>query len=384
MDSETSYPGVCTTKRHRAVLLWNPPEYSRVRYIRKLLEADCHVETISFHNRFFLERIPMLRHMVLATNLLSAWFSHKRKVIVVAFSPVPSSIVGVLLSRILSQPLVYDLYYSWVESNIDADRWQSKSLCTIVGRLLESFCLKSARFVLVDTRSNQYYFSRLYAIDVSRIVPIYGVVDLEDFTPRQRQGNELRQKLGIQDEYVIMYHGTFQKVHGIENLIQACPQIVSRLPRAMFMMVGDGPVRKNCERMVERLGLRNRFIFTGRVEHNSIPQYLAAADVWVGLLTARWKAHRTARFGMFEAMAMGKPVVTGRSHETNKLITDGKNGFLVDPHNPLELVQVISSLASESGLHTRIGRNARKLVESEYSLETMKKILLKVISRIEE
>ena len=372
------------TKHTQGVLLWNPPEYSRTRYIRRILESRYCVETISFHHRHLIERIPKFRQLVLAKDLLNAWVTHGRRLIVIAFSPVPSSIVGILVSKILGLPLLYDLYYSWVESNIDAGRWKSKGLKTMIGRVLEGFCLRSSKLVLVDTRSSQRYSSKLYLLDSSRIVPIYGVVDLGKFTPTTDRGGELRRKLGVQDRLVIMYHGSFQKVHGLETLIRISPQIISQVPKAVFLLVGDGPCRKDCEKIVDRLGLKDRFIFTGRVEHDNIPHYIEVADIWIGLLTKSEKAHRTARFGMFEAMAMGKAVITSKSYETENLITDRENGLLVDPDNPLEVVEAISKLAQENGMNSYIGQNARRLVEAEYNLETMRTLLLEVVTRIEK
>jgi glycosyltransferase involved in cell wall biosynthesis len=67
---------------------------------------------------------------------------------------------------------------------------------------------------------------------------------------------------------------------------------------------------------------------------------------------------------ILEAMALGKIVVCGRINSLEKLIDDGKTGFLVDINNPEEIAQKLYYIEQNFGvLQKEIGQNARKFVE---------------------
>ncbi len=362
------------------VLLWNPPDYPRVAYIRKLLRHRHRTFEVCFRDeKTILNKMRKIRQLLLARDLLRLWVIRRPHVMIV-FSPVPCSILGVILGRLLGVPIVYDLYYSWVESQIDAGIWSEGGVRTKLGRLVEGFLLRSAEIVLVDTNSSKEYFCRLYQIPNPKIHPIYGVVDSKIFSP-EVNGDVIRAEHNLQGKKVVMYHGSFQHVHGVDRIIRLIPAILERVPDVTFLLVGTGPTYQECKDLAGRMGLNRVVVFTGRVEHDSLPKYLACCDIWLGMFTSGEKAQRTARFGMFEAMAAGKPVITAKTREAESILTNGVDGFLVSPENEEEIMNTIWNLASDSKLRRIVGEKARRRIETSFSLKKMEKVLQLCLKR---
>jgi len=366
------------------VYAWNPPRYPRVNYILDILRQHYHLVTIelrSIPNRIAWKKVRKARHLLLLFYFIENWVKTKPNVLIV-FSPVNFAILGVILGKIFKIPIIFDLYYSWVESNIDIGVWSRGSIKAKAGAFIEKLALRSSNLVFVDTSESREYYSHTYNIEKTKIIPIYGVVDLKKFDPAIN-GKEIKTRYGLGKAFVIMYHGTFHYVHGIRYIIKAIPLVIKETSNVKFLFVGYGPAYNECKFLAKSLGvLGNYAIFTGSVAHDLLPDYLAASDLWLGLFSSSEKAQRTARFGMFEAMAMKKPIVTAKTREVERIIIDGYNGFLVKPENEQNIADIIIKLSIDEESRRKVGENARKYVEEQYNLTVLHKILESCIEKM--
>ena len=366
------------------LMAWNPPNYSRTNYILKIFRSQyrlIQVKVGSTQGWHRLGRIRVVRQLLMFFNAFCKALK-ERPVILIVFSPLPSSILGVLLGYLFRIPVIFDLYYSWVESQLDAGIWQNTGLYAQFARFLEGVVLRSAKSILVDTHSNRKYFSEIYGIPASQVYSLYGVVDVKKFNPKI-DGSTVRTKYHLGECPVVMYHGSFQHVHGVNRIIRLVPLVIDRVPNAIFLLVGMGPTYDECRRLTKKLSLEQVVIFPGRVKHDVLPEYLVCCDVWLGMFTLGKKAQRTARFGMFETMAVGKPVVTAKTREAKNVLTDGVDGFLVDPEDPEEVVEIILRLIKDQKLRYSVGRKARKRVKGYFSLKEMERILQNCLRQTE-
>jgi glycosyltransferase involved in cell wall biosynthesis len=109
---------------------------------------------------------------------------------------------------------------------------------------------------------------------------LYCGIDLTPF--RENIGPQLvRQELKIPADVLVIGHvGSFSKVKNHHFIIEIAIQLASRLPDFRLLLVGDGPLRPEIESLTERVGLRNRIIFTGL--RADVPRLmLGAMDVFV-------------------------------------------------------------------------------------------------------
>jgi glycosyltransferase involved in cell wall biosynthesis len=146
-------------------------------------------------------------------------------------------------------------------------------------------------------------------IPADKIGIIPNAVDTEAFSPQERS-RELAQRHGIGD------HPTFGYVSNMdhyresqETLIHACRILKDAGSEARCVLVGGGPRKDSLVRLADDLGVSDRVVFTGAVDHKDIPGYYSLIDIFVVPRIAERAATYVTPLKPFEAMALGKPVV---------------------------------------------------------------------------
>ena len=137
--------------------------------------------------------------------------------------------------------------------------------------------------------------------------------------------------------------------------------IHKRMPRAQFVLVGDGPLRPEFERQAAAYGLSDRVYFLG--DRQDIQAILASLDVAV--LTSESESLSNA---ILEAMASRLPVVAYDVGGNRELINDDR-GILVPARNEEEFANAVHRLLTDVHARRQLGGNARCFVEANFSLE---------------
>ncbi|MBF0565698.1 MAG: glycosyltransferase family 4 protein [Nitrospirae bacterium] len=149
-----------------------------------------------------------------------------------------------------------------------------------------------------------------------------------------------------------------------------------------FYMAGTGPLEASIKILAEELNLGGCFHFQGHVERDNLRVLYGKLDAL--LLTSRTEGTPMA---VLEAMAMGVPVVATKVGGVEGVITHGYDGLLADPEDVKGLAGAIITLKEDKILRARIAKNARKTVESRFSLQTsltaLEEIYMKTIAEME-
>ncbi len=140
------------------------------------------------------------------------------------------------------------------------------------------------------------------------------------------------------------------------------------LPDVRFLLVGDGILRKPFEDRIAKLGLSNRFVFTGLVPPESIPRYLGAMDALV---------HTSLREGLAralpQALIAGKPVISYDIDGAREVIIDGETGYLLRPKAIESLSEAIRRMALSRELRKRMGATGQLRFTDPFRHQTMTK-----------
>jgi glycosyltransferase involved in cell wall biosynthesis len=148
-------------------------------------------------------------------------------------------------------------------------------------------------------------------------------------------------------------------VKGIDILIRAAALVVQEDPGVEFVVVGEGPQRRELERLVGELGLTGRFHLPGIWD--DIPAFLATLDIAV--LTSRAEGMPNA---VLEYMAAGRPVVASAVGAIPHLIDPERSGVVVPPGDPESLATGLKRLLSAPGNMPLFGETGRHLVRERY------------------
>ena len=194
-----------------------------------------------------------------------------------------------------------------------------------------------------------------------------------------RSGMNLAPFLQIESkpDFVVGKIARMFRLKGYEYLLAAAPRIVAAVPTVKFLLVGDGIYRQRYERWAERLGLRDRFIFTGLVRPDEIPGYVAQMNVLVHL-SLREGLPRT----LPQALAAGKPVVAFDVDGAREVCRDGETGFLIRAEDANGVATAVIRLFQDRTLAAQLGERGRQLVWAEFSEEQMVRQLDELYRRL--
>ena len=131
-----------------------------------------------------------------------------------------------------------------------------------------------------------------------------------------------------------------------------------------FLVVGDGPLRKDMEEQTLTLGLTKDIIFTGW--KTNVADYIGVMDIFC--IPSRWEALPLV---LLEAMALGKPVVATNVGGIQEALEDGKTGILVPPFNSGALANAIMSLVSNRETAQMMGKAGTQRAQQLFSVEKM-------------
>ena len=266
---------------------------------------------------------------------------------------VPQGIVTRLVQSFLSVPVVLTVHGG------DIFAFQG-----LVGRFLKKWALTRADACTANSAFTRGQLLRLCPSAEVGIVPMG--VDVTDFEPKQRNVL-LRRKLGVGAE-MILFVGRLVEKKGVHNLLAAMQQVLKKSPHATLVLVGDGTQRHELERMAERLEIAGSVRFLGKLPHEQLPEYYAAADVFVGPSVVD-RSGDTEGLGVvfIEAASAGLAIVGTSVGGISDVLIHEVTGIAVEPDQPEALANAIERLLGDEPLRQRLGAAARQHALSQFS-----------------
>lgn len=192
--------------------------------------------------------------------------------------------------------------------------------------------------------------------------------------------DKLRDELDLNDRPVVMTITRLVPRKGVDTSIRAMKEVISDIPDALYLIVGDGEDMARLQSIVKEMNLEDNVRFLGRVPHNYVNEYYNLCDVFV--MTPRTESLNIEGFGIvyLEANACGKPVIGSKSGGIPDAIVDGETGILVDEDEPVQLAKAIVRLLNDKELARKMGKNGRQRVNDETNWDIIaKKIHKKMI-----
>jgi glycosyltransferase involved in cell wall biosynthesis len=158
-----------------------------------------------------------------------------------------------------------------------------------------------------------------------------------------------------------------KKGHAV--LLDAFSRLAADRPGLVLELVGDGPERERIVRRARELGLLERVRLLGALPWEEVRARLSRAGVFalpsIRLASGRMEGIPVA---LMEAMASGVPVVSTRLSGIPELVRDGETGLLAEPGDAAGLAGAVAALLDDDELAARLALNARRQVESSFSL----------------
>ncbi|MGI8787912.1 MAG: glycosyltransferase family 4 protein [Pyrinomonadaceae bacterium] len=209
---------------------------------------------------------------------------------------------------------------------------------------------------------------------------IYSGMELDWFLNAKFDSKKVRREFGIpEDAPVVGKIARLFPLKGHDQLMDAAPEIVKRVPDVRFFLIGDGMLLEHLQERAGNYGILENFVFAGLIPRERIPEMISAMDVVV---------HTSLREGLArvlpQSLAMGKPCVSFDIDGAPEVVINDKTGYLVETYDNKGLAESVSRLLKDPELRARMGENGRRHVDPSFRMETMVKEIAEVYEMLLE
>ncbi|MFA5173386.1 MAG: glycosyltransferase [Candidatus Paceibacterota bacterium] len=212
-------------------------------------------------------------------------------------------------------------------------------------------------------------------------------VDLKKFQEARDESQIIKDKFGIKEkEKIAMYAGSLQKWKGVDVLIKSISNfqfLTSKKEesKVKLMIVGGGGEKKELEKLVGELDLKNEVIFAGLAGKKEIPSYMMAADLLVLPNSGKEEISRTftSPLKMFEYMASGKPIVAADLSSIREILNE-ETAFLFKADDAADLADKIKRVLENEEEAKKRAERALKEVE-KYDWKNRAEAILEKIKK---
>lgn len=277
-------------------------------------------------------------------------------------SPFTCGLVANAIGRLWGISSVYEMRGIWEDSHAARDKITENSVRYRVVRGLENRALRGAdRCCMICEGLKREILSR-GVIREEKMFVVPNGVDVRRFIPGPPDEG-LKEKLGLQGKTVVGYLGTFFHYEGLDLLLEAMSRLARNFPQLSLLLVGHGELVPSLQELADKLGIRDRVIFTGKVPHEEVTEYYRLFDLMVLPRRDTRETRLVTPLKPMEIMAMEKPVIASDIGGHCENIEEATNGILFKSEDVEDLVAKCQRLISSPDLRSELGAKARRWVE---------------------
>ena len=204
--------------------------------------------------------------------------------------------------------------------------------------------------------STAEFLVRARRLPAEKVKVVYLGVPLDEFS-RARSPEEIagaRHELGAPPTDVLV--GCVTRLHeskGNIYLVEAARRVIDQRPHARFVIIGEGPLLPDLQARAAALGLGDRFVFAGFAR--DVARAVSAFDISV--FPSLWEG---TPLTVFEALAMGKPIVATDADGLLDVLTPEEDAVIVGRRDPVALADGLVRLIDDHAARERLGARARE------------------------
>lgn len=294
--------------------------------------------------------------------LLSAFFrtlirGRKREIDLIYLADALMSPLGLLFKKLLNIPVVVSVHGRDIAFSFPGYlKIVSGSLKKMDGVICVSESLKKECLSLGVPEK------------ILRAIP--NGVEVDDFTWREKLSPGEYLGYDLAGRTVLITVGRLVPKKGVDRFVEEIlPAVVRKEPKVLYIVVGEGPLRKKIELSVEKKGLRDNVLLVGDIPMDSLrlKALYNCADIFV-MPNVQVRGDIEG-FGIvaLEAAAAGIAVVASSLQGIQEAVVDGKNGILLPWDDPRAYIRTILELIAHPEERKKLGESARLFVQEHYN-----------------
>jgi glycosyltransferase involved in cell wall biosynthesis len=206
---------------------------------------------------------------------------------------------------------------------------------------------------------------------------VYSGMDADAFLHPRRPRSEVRRELGLGEKDIAFATvARLFELKGHDDIIAVAAEVIEARPDVRFIWIGDGILRNKLIADLETRGIRDRFVLTGLVTPDRIPELLNAVDAVI---------HPSLREGLArvlpQALLVGRPVISYDVDGAREVVVP-ETGVLLRPRDLEGLRRAIIDLAANPATRSAMGQEGRRRFAEQFRHETMTRELRSLYARL--
>jgi len=273
-----------------------------------------------------------------------------------------------LLKLIKIRPVIFDCIVSSYETKV-VDR---KLIKNPIGKYfyyyLDYYAFKFSNLVLTDTKNHVRYLKKIFP-KIDKIEYLYIGTDDTVFYPRN---------VKKPNKFLVLFWGGYIPLQGTSTIVRAA-KLLEKEEDIQFILKGMGQDFQKCLGLAKRLRVKNVEFDTEWIDYYELPNFIAKADVCLGIFGESEKAKNVIPNKAYETIAMKKPLITGDSPAAREIFVNKKNAILCEMNNPKALAESIKLLKDDKKLRNEIARAGYKTFKNNFTAKKLGQELRKII-----
>ncbi|HSB02016.1 MAG TPA: glycosyltransferase family 4 protein, partial [Anaerolineales bacterium] len=291
-------------------------------YVEQRIEGVCVLRAYSaqtLHRSYFWRAVSFFSFMF--SSVWAALQVQDADLIMGTTPPIFQAVSAWFVAFVRRKPFLLEVRDLWPEFAINMGVIRNPVLIMLAHRL-EKFLYARATHILVNSPAYQEYIVAK-GVPARKITFIPYGTDIDMFNP-DVDGSSIREKLGLQDKFMVLYAGAMGQAHDLYTVLRAAQRLKDEA-RIQFAFFGAGKERANLEAEAQRLGLKN-VLFAGICPKREMPAVIASADVCLAILQNLTMFRTTYPNKVFDYMASARPTVLVIDGVVREVIEASKGG----------------------------------------------------------
>jgi glycosyltransferase involved in cell wall biosynthesis len=309
---------------------------------------------------FLMRSLSFISYLVSAT--LQSFRLRKPDLVLSSSPQMLAGLAGYPVSRLKRVPWVLEIRDLWPESIVTVGAARRGKLIGFL-EVLERFAYRSAAHIVPVSKGFLPHIQTC-GIPASKLTVLTNGANLSLFAER-KENPALAAELGLSGKFVAAYCGTLGMAHALETVLDAAEILRSR-DDIRILIVGGGAEQERLHERRDAKGLTN-VIMLDRQPRERMPDIWGLADACIVHLRNTTLYRTVIPSKMFEAMALGLPIVLGVHGEAESIMADAQCGLVAEPEDAASVASVIARLADDPDLAKSMGANGRRAVERDYN-----------------
>ncbi|MEX2425615.1 MAG: glycosyltransferase [Thermomicrobiaceae bacterium] len=260
------------------------------------------------------------------------------------------------LARLSGTPVLFNPLVTLTDAIVeDRALVRERSFAGRLVWLVDWISLRMASMTLADTEENAVYMAERFGVSRSRIRVLYVGADERVFHHRPSPGS----RDGLLH---ILFYGKMIPLHGVDTILSALKILHENGDTGIsFEIIGSGQQVNLIERFTQS-SPDAPLVHRPWVAYSRLPGRIGSADCVLGIFGAGEKANRVIPNKVFQAMAIGVPIVTRDSHAVRNVLVHEESALMVNPGDPSSLADSLLRL-SDPEFRSRLSAGARTAFE---------------------